>query len=69
MARIDEALANTENPEVLTAILIETGAYHKKIPGFNPQMFWVRISFLTPPIITDYWANLPKLYLRQPFVL
>ena len=45
MERIDEALASVENPDSLTAILIETGAAHKKIPGFGPEMFWV--SFIT----------------------
>lgn len=39
--RIDEALSSVEEPEVLTAILLETGAFHKKIPGFKPEMFWV----------------------------
>ena len=41
MERIDEALASVENPDILTTILIETGAAHKKIPGFQPEMFWV----------------------------
>ena len=41
MERIDEALASVENPDVLSSILIETGAFHKKIPGFKPEMFWV----------------------------
>ena len=41
MIRIDEALSSVEEPEVLTAILLETGAFHKKIPGFKPEMFWV----------------------------
>ena len=40
--RIDEALTSADDPEILTSILLETGAYHKKIPGFKPEMFWVR---------------------------
>ena len=32
-----------EEPEILTAILLETGAYHKKIPGFRPEMFRVSL--------------------------
>ena len=44
MERIDEALASVENPDILTAILIETGAAHKKIPGFEPKMFWVSFN-------------------------
>ena len=44
MERIDEAVASVENPEVLSSILIETGAFHKKIPGFKPEMFWVSFS-------------------------
>ena len=39
--RIDEALTSADEPDVLTSILLETGAYHKKIPGFKPEMFWV----------------------------
>ena len=34
-----------ENPDILIAILIESGAFHKKIPGFDPEMFWV--SFIS----------------------
>ena len=45
MARIDEALASVEKPEVLTAVLKATGAGHRKVSGFNPDMFWV--SFKT----------------------
>ena len=41
MKRIDEALASVENPDSLTAILIETGAAHKKKSGFQLEMFWV----------------------------
>ena len=40
--RIDEALSNVEDPDILTEILLQTGAFHKKIPGFRPEMFWVR---------------------------
>ena len=59
LARIDEALASVENPDVLTAILIQTGAFHKKIPGFNPDMFWVRVYYLSfcfvfSLLITEY---------------
>ena len=39
--RLDEAVLSVEDPEILTAILLETGAYHKKIPGFRPEMFRV----------------------------
>ena len=41
--RLDEAVLSVEEPEILTAILLETGAYHKKIPGFRPEMFWVSL--------------------------
>ena len=41
--RIDEALSNVEDPDILTEILLQTGAFHKKIPGFRPEMFWVRL--------------------------
>ena len=39
--RIDEALSNVDDPDILTEILLQTGAFHKKIPGFRPEMFWV----------------------------
>ena len=32
-----------EDPDILTEILLQTGAFHKKIPGFKPEMFWVRL--------------------------
>ena len=41
MARIDDALASVENPDVLTKILLQTGAFHKKIAGFKPEIFRV----------------------------
>ena len=41
--RLDEAVSSVEDPEILTAILLETGAYHKKIPGFRPEMFRVSL--------------------------
>ena len=41
MARIDDALASVENTDVLTKILLQTGAFHRKLPGFEPAMFWV----------------------------
>ena len=40
MARIDDALASVETP-VLTKILLQTGAFHRKLPGFEPGMFRV----------------------------
>ena len=46
MARIDEALASVEKPEVLTAVLKATGAGHRKVPGFNPDMFWVSLKLI-----------------------
>ena len=41
MAKIDNALASVENPDVLTKILLQTGAFHRKLPGFEPKMFRV----------------------------
>ena len=54
MERIDEALASVENPDSLTAILIETGAAHKKIQGFEPEIFWV--SFI--PVFFPEFTNM-----------
>ena len=59
LARIDEALSSVENPDVLKAILLETGTFHKKIPGFNRDMFWVRVYYLSfcfvfSLLITEY---------------
>ena len=42
--RIDEALSNVDDPDILTEVLLQTGAYHKKIPGFRPEMFWVSLT-------------------------
>ena len=41
LIRIDEAMSNLDDPDILTEILLQTGAFHKKIPGFKPEMFWV----------------------------
>ena len=41
MARIDNALASVENPDVLTKILLQTGAFHRKIPDmFRVSQGW-----------------------------
>ena len=34
-------MSNLDDPDILTEILLQTGAFHKKIPGFKPEMFWV----------------------------
>ena len=65
-----------EEPEILTAILLETGAYHKKIPGFRPEMFRVRVSISTLNLDKqEQIINLTNLmiikfqYAEEPFLL
>lgn len=61
MARIDEALANVEKPEVLTAVLKATGAGHRKVPGFNPDMFW----YAEEPFLESVKLTLDERYTPQ----
>jgi len=65
MERIDEALANVENPDILSAILMETGAYHKKIPGFKPEMF----SYAEEPLLDSLRVTLDERYTPQMDVI
>ena len=39
MERIDNALFSMEDPGTMQSILIETGAYHRRIVGFSQEMF------------------------------
>jgi len=39
MLRVDDAVGSLETIDIATDILLQTGAYHKKIPGFKPEMF------------------------------
>lgn len=61
-----------EEPEILTAILLETGAYHKKIPGFRPEMFRVSLHLYDEYRFTE--ANNKSIimntfqYAEEPFL-
>ena len=46
MERIDNALFSMEDPETMKSILMETGAYHRRIVGFNSEMFKVQFFFV-----------------------
>lgn len=63
--RIDEALASADDPDVLTSILLETGAYHKKIPGFKPEMFW----YAEEPFLEALRVTLDERYTAQMDVI
>ena len=41
MSRIDSALVCLEQPDILTHILLQTGAWHTRLQGFIPNMFQV----------------------------
>ena len=41
MERLDNALFSMEDPETMKSILMETGAYHRRVVGFSPEMFKV----------------------------
>ena len=70
--RLDEAVLSVEDPEILTAILLETGAYHKKIPGFRPEMFRVSLHLYDEYRFTE--ANNKSIimntfqYAEEPFL-
>ena len=63
-----------EDPDILTEILLQTGAFHKKIPGFRPEMFWVRITIpslrcqLVAHLITSHHITLYFQYAEEPFL-
>ena len=42
MERLDNALFSIEDPETMKSILMETGAYHRRVEGFRLDMFKVR---------------------------
>ena len=42
MERLDNALFSIEDPETMKSILMETGAYHRRVVGFRSDMFKVR---------------------------
>jgi len=63
--RLDEALLSVEEPEILTAILLETGAYHKKIPGFRPEMF----RYAEEPFLHALQTTLDERYTSQMDVI
>ena len=52
MERIDNALFSMEDPETMKSIFMETGAYHRRIVGFRPEMFKVQSC-----IVVDFWAE------------
>ena len=41
MERIDESVCSLEEMDAMTSLLHQTGAYHRKVPGFQPEMFKV----------------------------
>ena len=67
--RIDEALQSADDPDILTAVLLETGAFHKKIPGFRPEMF--RVSFPCCKTLNKKLARLifPSVKLLDNYIL
>ena len=44
MERLDNALFNMEEPDTMRTILLETGAYHRRIQGLRSEMFKVGIA-------------------------
>jgi len=63
--RIDEALSSVDDPQILTSILLETGAYHKKIQGFKPEMFW----YAEEPFLEALRLTLDERYTPQMDVI
>jgi len=61
MERIDEAVASVETMDIMTSILLETGAYHKKVPGFKPEMF----KMAEAPFLASVEATLGERYTPQ----
>lgn len=61
MERIDEAVASVETMDIMTSILLETGAYHRKVPGFKPEMF----KMAEAPFLASVEATLGERYTPQ----
>ena len=41
MARVDEVMMNLDQLELCVSLLRQTGAFHRKIPGFKSKYFKV----------------------------
>lgn len=41
MSALDEGIKGLDDMDVFLTCLHQVGATHTKIPGFNPQYFWV----------------------------
>jgi len=65
LIRIDEAMSNLDDPDILTEILLQTGAFHKKIPGFKPEMFW----YAEEPFLETLKVTLSDRYTAQMDVI
>ena len=53
MERLDNALFSIEDPETMKSILMETGAYHRRVEGFRLDMFKVRNYISNPHIFSE----------------
>merc|ERR1712127_52830 len=61
MERIDEAVASIEEMDCMTSLLMQTGAYHKQIPGFDPEMF----RLAEAPFLASIESTLGERYTPQ----
>lgn len=43
MSALDECIKGLDDMDVFLTCLHQVGATHTKIPGFNPQYFWVSL--------------------------
>eukprot|EP00092_Neocalanus_flemingeri_P093546 GFUD01118899.1.p1 GENE.GFUD01118899.1~~GFUD01118899.1.p1 ORF type:complete len:179 (+),score=51.20 GFUD01118899.1:248-784(+) len=65
MERIDNALFSMEDPDTMKSILLETGAYHRRVVGFRPEMF----QFAEEPLLNALRCTLDERYTPQMEVI
>lgn len=68
MCALDEGIKGLDDMDVFLTCLHQVGATHTKIPGFNPQYFWVSSLKLNTSIthLNSYMALLNIKLIKQP---
>lgn len=52
MKTVDEAIREMDNLDGFFEYLHQIGSSHRKIPGFNSDYFWVRVSLIKNLLFT-----------------